>query len=69
MMMMQDDEWKLRLLLRKLRTKEYQRYKPFILPKTQGDFTLTGTVAKLTDIFGKLSSLTHALTIDEVEEG
>ena len=53
---MQDDEWKLRLQLRKLGTKEYQRYKHFILPKTPGDFTLTETVAQLTDIFGELSS-------------
>ena len=52
-----DDEWKLRLLLQKLGTKEYQRYKHFILPKTPGDFTLTETVAQLTDIFGELSSL------------
>ena len=51
----QDEEWKLRLLLRKLGTKEYQRYKHFILPKTLGDFTLTETVAQLTDIFSELS--------------
>ena len=53
----QDDEWKFHLLLRKLGTKEYQRYKHFILPKTPGDFTLTEPVAQLTDIFGELSSL------------
>ena len=53
----QDDEWKLHYLLRKLGTKEYQRYKHSILPKTPGDFTLPETVAQLTDIFGALSSL------------
>ena len=54
---MQDDEWKSRLLLWKLVTLEYQHYKHFILPKTPGDFTLTETVAQLTDIFGELSYL------------
>ena len=54
---MQGDKWKLCLLLRKLGTKEYQRYKHFILHKTPGDFTLTETVVQLTDIFGELSSL------------
>ena len=51
----------IRLLLRKLGTKEYQRYKHFILPKTPGDFTLTETVEQLTDIFGELSYLSNTL--------
>lgn len=54
---MQDDEWKLRLLLRKLGCREHLRYKQYILPKQPGDFTFAETVAQLTNIFGELSSL------------
>ena len=57
---MQDDEWKLRLLLRKLGTKEHERYTNFILRKKTGNFTFTETAAQLTDIFGELSSLSYS---------
>ena len=43
---MQDDEWKWRLPLRKLGTKEHVLYTNFILPTKTWDFTFTETVAQ-----------------------
>ena len=48
-----DDNWKKRLLIRKLGTKENQRFVKFILPKRPSDLTFTEMIAILTDIFGE----------------
>ena len=52
-----DDNWKERLLIRKLGTKENQRFVNFILPKRPSDLTFTETIAIQTNIFGEQQSL------------
>ena len=52
-----DDNWKKRLLIRKLGTKENQRFVKLILPKGPSDLTFTETIVILTDIFGEQQSL------------
>ena len=52
-----DDNWKKRLFIQKLGTKENQRFVKFILPKRPSDLSFTETIAILTDIFGKQQSL------------
>ena len=52
-----DNNWKKWLLIRKLGTKENQRFVNFILPKRPSDLTFTETIAILTDIFREQQSL------------
>ncbi|CAH8430770.1 unnamed protein product [Dicrocoelium dendriticum] len=52
-----DDDWKVRLLLRKLGTAEHSRYVNFILPKNARDCTFEETVKCLGQIFGEQSSI------------
>nr|VZI21210.1 unnamed protein product [Spirometra erinaceieuropaei] len=53
----QDDAWKVRLLLRKLRPAEHERYANFILPKNPREVAFKDTVVTLSQIFGEQSSL------------
>ncbi|CAI2725915.1 unnamed protein product [Schistosoma spindalis] len=52
-----DDASKVRILLRKLGTMEYERYSNFILPKNPRDFSFDETIKTLSQIFGEQSSL------------
>ncbi|CAI2724010.1 unnamed protein product [Schistosoma spindalis] len=52
-----DDAAKVRLLLRRLGTREYNKYVNFILPRNPRDLSFKETVQILSDIFGEQSSL------------
>ncbi|VDP69308.1 unnamed protein product [Echinostoma caproni] len=52
-----DDEWKVRLLLRKLGTKENDRYTEIILPKSPREFNFEETIRQLSNTFGEKASL------------
>ena len=51
------DDWKVRLLLRKLSPSAYEKYSDFILPKKRNDFNFNDTIDQLKEIFGNKSSL------------
>ena len=51
-----DDNWKKRLLIWKLGTKENQRFIKFILPKQTSNLTFTETIVILMDIFEEQQS-------------
>ena len=53
----QSEEWKIRLLLRKLGPKEHEKYCNFILPKKPTDHSFEGTIKFLGEMFGDQSSL------------
>ena len=53
----QADNWKVRLLLRKLGSVEYDRYSNYILPKHHRDYNFAVTVKILKQIFGECTSL------------
>ena len=52
-----NEEWKIRLLIRKLGTQEHERYTNYIIPKGATDFTFAETVELLKEIFGNKQSL------------
>ncbi|VDN23160.1 unnamed protein product [Dibothriocephalus latus] len=52
-----EDAWKGHLLLRKLGTKEHERYMDVLLPRNPRDFTFDETVQRLSETFGDKSSL------------
>ncbi|KER21195.1 hypothetical protein T265_10422 [Opisthorchis viverrini] len=54
---LQDDSWKVRLLLRKLGPAEHDKYANYILPKNPRDFTFDETLHTLSQIFGEQTSL------------
>ncbi|XP_036146759.1 uncharacterized protein LOC118646919 [Monomorium pharaonis] len=54
-----DDAAKVRLLLRQLSTNIHKQYVDFILPKEYKEFDFETTIAKLTHMFGKKTSLFH----------
>ena len=53
----QADDWKVRLLLRKLGSSEHDRHANYILPKHPRDYNFDGTVETLSQIFGEQISL------------
>ena len=53
----QADDWKVRLLLRKLGSSEHDRYANYILPKHPWDYNFDETVETLRQIFGEQISL------------
>ena len=53
----QMDDWKVRLLLRKLGLTEHNQYSNYILPKYLQDYNFTETVEILKQIFGECISL------------
>ena len=53
----QADNWKVRLLLRKLGSSEHDRYANYILPKHPRDYNFDETVETMRQIFGEQISL------------
>ena len=55
----QADNWKIKLILRKLGLAEHDRYLNYILPKHPENYNFARTVEILKEIFGEFTSLFH----------
>ncbi|KER33480.1 hypothetical protein T265_00595 [Opisthorchis viverrini] len=56
-LVMREDSWRARQLVRKIGVAEHERFTNYILPRKPSDLTFDETVAVLSSIFGEQASL------------